>query len=241
MEILAVIPARLGSKGLLDKNILPLRGHPLLAYSIVAATSADCVTRVICSTDSKKYAEIAIKYGAEVPFLRPKRDARDDSTDFDVFFHLLEQLQKNENYNPDIIIQLRPTSPLRYPGMIDDAILAFNNSKNADSLRAISYPDLTPYKMWRINKKNFMEPLLQIPNNPEPYNTNRQSLPEIYAQTGSIDVIRRNTITKKMSMTGTNILPFFIANKYFVDIDDQIGFSLCEILLNDLNYIKPTI
>ena len=241
MEILAVIPARSGSKGLLDKNILLLKDHPLLSYSIVAATSADCVTRVICSTDSQKCAEIAINYGAEVPFLRPKQYAQDDSTDFDVFFHLLKQLQQNENYNPDIVIQLRPTSPLRYPRMIDEAIQVFNNSKNADSLRAISYPDHSPYKMWKIDKKNFMKPLLQIPNNPEPYNTNRQSLPEIYAQTGSIDVIRRTTITKKMSMTGTNILPFFIANKYFVDIDNQIGFSLCEILLNDLNCVKPTV
>ena len=83
---MAVIPARSGSKGLVDKNILLLKGHPLLSYSIVAATSSNLVTRVICSTDSHSYAEIAIKYGAEVPFLRPKKYALHNSSDFEVFF-----------------------------------------------------------------------------------------------------------------------------------------------------------
>ena len=239
MEILAVIPARSGSKGLVDKNILLLKGHPLLSYSIAAATSSNLVTRVICSTDSRSYAEIAIKYGAEVPFLRPKKYALHNSSDFEVFFHLLNKLNKREKYLPDLVVQLRPTSPLRYPGMVDEAIKSFKKMNNIDSLRGVSEPDHSPYKMWTVGNDQLLQPLLRIRDNPEPYNTNRQDLPEIFAQTGSIEVVRLNTILIKMSMTGKKIMPFFIPNEYFIDIDNQTGLTLCESLLDELTCIRP--
>lgn len=114
MKVLAIIPARKGSKGIKNKNIQLLNGHPLIAYSICAAVKSKNINKIICSTDSKKIAKIARKYGAETPFIRPKKYAADFSSDLEVFKHCLNWLKKNENYTPDFIVHLRPTSPIRF-------------------------------------------------------------------------------------------------------------------------------
>ena len=239
MEILAIIPARAGSKGLPGKNILPLNGHPLLAYSVAAGIQTPEITRVICSTDSEDIAKVARDYGAETPFLRPLQIAQDYSNDIEVFSHALEWLEANEGYVPDIVVQLRPTSPIRLVSDIQNAIHSLANDSSVDSVRAISEPLTTPYKMWTINKEEILHPLLSLQGNPEPYNSARQELPEIWAQTGTLEVIKTSSIKHKKSMTGDKILGLKIDSDAYVDIDTLNSFLLAELVLKNTNCIRP--
>ena len=116
-EILALIPARGGSKGIPRKNIRNFAGYPLIAWSIAAAKQSELVTRIIVSTDDEEIAAVAREYGAETPFLRPAEFAQDNTTDLPVFEHALQWLEENEDYQPEIVIQLRPTSPIRPQGI----------------------------------------------------------------------------------------------------------------------------
>ena len=228
MEVLAIIPARGGSKGLPGKNIRPLNGHPLLAYSILAAQQSELITRIIVNTDDLDIAAIAQQYGAEIPFLRPANLALDNTTDFEVFSHQLKWHLENEQYRPDIIVQLRPTSPIRMPGWIDEGIRAVVE-RNADSLRIITEAPNTPYKMWTLgaDKHAPMEPLLSIENIAEPFNMPRQQLPKVYWQVGTLDVIATSTI-EAGGMSGKKILPMIIDASLSVDIDDLASFEKAE-------------
>jgi CMP-N,N'-diacetyllegionaminic acid synthase len=217
-EILALIPARAGSKSIVGKNIRPFKGKPLLCHSIDHAKAATLVTRIIISTDSEQYADIAKKHGAEVPFLRPIEFAQDDTLDYPVFEHALNWLAEHENYHPDVIVHLRPTAPFRDPKQIDAAIQLLLDTPEADAVRSVIEAKDTPYKMWRI-EKNKLVPLLRLEGNPEPYNSPRQSLPKIYWQNANIDVVRATTILEKKSMTGEVILPFVMRKDADVDID----------------------
>jgi len=238
MEVLAIIPAKKISKGLLNKNIKKLDGHPLLTYSIAAGLKCSSINRVICTTNSKKIANIAIKYGAEAPFLRPDKYCRDHSSDIEFIKHCLDWLKKNENYKPDLIVQLRPTSPIRYTKHLNDAIKKMKNNKNADSLRAVSSPITTPYKMWKI-KNHYLNPLLKIRKNKEPYNTPRQKLPKVFAQTGYVDIIRYDTIVKMNSLTGNRILSYIVPENTYVDVDDKLSFDIAEIYIKKYNSVRP--
>lgn len=239
MNVLAIVPARAGSKGLLNKNILPVNNHPLIAYSVVAGIQSPSITRVICSTDSESIAKIAATYGAEIPFLRPSELAQEHSTDLEAFSHALSWLQKNEGYKPDFVVQLRPTSPIRFISDIERGIRLMLNNPKADSLRGVSTPNTTPYKMWKISKDGVLVPLLTLPGEPEPYNLPRQQLPEIWAQTGTIDVIKIETIIDKDSMTGHIVLPLFVGEECYVDIDSLRDLKLAEIILKETDCIKP--
>ncbi|HEY5903570.1 MAG TPA: acylneuraminate cytidylyltransferase family protein, partial [Anaerolineales bacterium] len=117
-QVLAVIPARGGSKGIPRKNIRLFSGWPLLAWSIAAAQQAETVSRVIVSTDDEEIAAVGREYGAETPFLRPAEFARDDTTDLPVFEHALRWLDEHEGYRPEVVVQLRPTSPIRPRGLV---------------------------------------------------------------------------------------------------------------------------
>ena len=236
-EILTIIPARGGSKGLPGKNTKLLAGYPLIAYSIKAALDSSLISRIIVSTDSPKIAEIALGFGAEVPFIRPARYALDLSTDLEVFVHALEWLKKHENYSPDLVVQLRPTSPIRFLSDIHDSIQKLQNS-SADSLRFVTEAFHTPYKMWQINEDQYIKPLLRTERNPEPYNQPRQNLPVVYWQTGTLDVIKTKTITENYSMSGGKILPYIIEQKFAVDIDDLSSFERAEHAIRNYNCIK---
>lgn len=237
MKILAIIPARSGSKGLPGKNIKPLLQHPLIGYSIKAALESEHITRVTVNTDDEEIASIAKNYGAEIPFIRPAYLAEDLSTDLEVFTHQLQWMKENENYVPDIIVQLRPTSPVRFVKWIDEAIEKLLQS-NADSIRAVTESPLTPYKMWRLTGEDAMQPLLQEPSIKEAYNQPRQNLPVIYWQTGTMDVIRTNVITELSSMSGKTILPFIIEKKYAIDIDDVNSFYKAEEIIQYCDCVK---
>lgn len=219
-EVLAIIPARGGSKGIPRKNIRIFAGHPMITYSIAAAHHSEVVTRTIVSTDDDEIAAVARQYGAEVPFLRPVELAQDNTVDLPVFEHVLNWLSDHESYSPDVVVQLRPTSPLRPRNLVDDAVGLLLSHPEADSVRGVVPAGQNPYKMWRIDPgSGQMAPLLTVDGVPEPYNAPRQNLPPVHWQTGHIDAVRPETILVKKSMSGSVILPLLIDSRYSVDID----------------------
>jgi N-acylneuraminate cytidylyltransferase len=241
MNILALIPARGGSKSIPRKNIQPFAGHPLVAYSIAAGLQAETVNRVIVSTDDEEIAEISRTYRAETPFLRPAKFAQDDTTDLPVFLHALKWLKEQEGYQPDIVIQLRPTSPIRPPDLVDRAARVLVDHPHADSVRGVVPSGQNPHKMWRIDEQGHMRPLITVPDIPEPYNAPRQSLPPTYWQTGHIDAIRTSIITEKNSLSGEIILPVELDIRYTVDIDTLKDWQRAEWLIHqgELEMVYP--
>jgi len=231
-EILAIIPARGGSKGIPRKNIRPFSGYPLIAWSIAAAKRSNMVTRVIASTDDEEIAAVAVQFGAETPFLRPSEHAQDNTTDLPVFEHALKWLADHEGYRPDVVVQLRPTSPIRPRGLVDHAIEILLAHPDADSVRGVVPAGQNPHKMWRLtNGENApMKNLLDLAGIDEPYNAPRQELPPVYWQTGHIDAIRTATILKG-SMSGKNIYPLIIDPRFTVDIDNLQDWARYEHLV----------
>ncbi|MEN6481434.1 MAG: acylneuraminate cytidylyltransferase [Anaerolineaceae bacterium] len=230
-EVLAIIPARGGSKGIPHKNIRKFAGHPLIAYSIQAALNSTRVTRVIVSTDDPDIAQVARDYGAEVPFLRPSEYAQDQSLDLPVFQHALAWLAENENYHPDVVVQLRPTSPIRPLWLVDEAVDLLLAHPQADSVRGVVPAGQNPHKMWRIDPATGqMHGLLQVEGIDEPYNAPRQVLPPVYWQTGHIDAIRPRVLQAN-SMSGKVILPVLIDPQYAVDIDGPSDWQKAEWLV----------
>jgi YrbI family 3-deoxy-D-manno-octulosonate 8-phosphate phosphatase len=217
-EVLAVVQARGSSKGLTNKNLLPLQGHPLIAYSVASALAAIRVTRTVVSTDSEAIAEAAHVYGAEAPFRRPAFIAADDTMDLPLFEHALDWLWEHERYRPQIVVQLRPTTPLRPRGLIDRAISLLESDRQADCVRAVTTPKQTPYKMWRPAADGYMKQLLET-DLPEPYNLPRQKLPIVLWQTGHVDVIWTCTIREQHSLTGRRVRPIMVDPPFCIDID----------------------
>lgn len=233
MKILALIPARGGSKGIPRKNIIKLCKKPLIAYAIEQALSSKFINRVIVSTEDDEIAGISVKYGAEVPFKRPIEFAQDLSPDIDVFRHALQWLKENEGYVPDIILNHRTVYPIRDVKVIDKAIELFINNPDADSLRSVCLPTQTPYKMWTIVGK-YMEPLLPLTEFAESFNMPRQMLPKVYWQFGYVDMVRTEVITQKGKMSGDRILPFVIEDEG-VDLDHEEDVIKAEQLLTELS------
>lgn len=230
VEVLALIPARGGSKSIPRKNIRTFAGRPLIAYSIAAGLAAEMVTRVVVSTEDEEIAAVAKDYGAEVPFMRPAEYAHDDTPDLPVFRHALKWLVENENYHPDIVVQLRPTSPFRRVWHISRAVARLLECPQADAVRTVCIPFQNPFKMWQIGLDGFMRPLMRT-ELPEPYNLPRQSLPEVFWQTGYVDAAWTKTILEKESMTGDKILPLVIGAEEWVDIDSKDDWRRAERLL----------
>ncbi len=222
MEILAIIPARSGSKSIPHKNIAAFRGKPLIAHSIEHALASKMIHRVIVSTDSDHYAKIAVEHGAETPFLRPAEISGDLSTDIETFQHALKWLKIHENYEPDICVHLRPTCPNRSADEIDMAIQELIDNPSFDSVRSAAESPETPYKMWRMDDDSRLTPVVETDLH-EPYNSPRQSLPRVYIQNAAIDVVRSEVILKQNSMTGKNIRGFIMDDYHDIDTYEQFG------------------
>ena len=241
VEVLAIIPARGGSKSIPGKNIYPILGKPLLAYTIESAKKSKLINRVIVSTDDPKIAEIAQKYGAEVPFTRPSKLAEDNTPDFPVFQHTLNWLEEKENYKPDIIVHLWATSPFRKDGDIDKAIEMLIENPDADCVRSITTPSQVPFKMWRRDKGKFLEPIMKkeyaefYEKEPEPHTLPRQTLPETFVQTGYLSAIWYDTLMKKNSMQGEKILPFFHDSSLYTELDSQKDLAHTKYILEQNN------
>ncbi|MCX6055502.1 MAG: acylneuraminate cytidylyltransferase [Chloroflexi bacterium] len=242
LEVLAIIPARGGSKGIPRKNIKEFAGYPLIAYSIKAGTESQLVTRTIVSTDDEEIAQVSRAYGAETPFLRPSEFAQDNTTDLPVFQHALKWLEENEGYLPDIVVQLRPTSPVRPPACVDDAVYMLTSHPEADSVRGVVESGQNPYKMWRFDPVNgTMKPLIGAEGIPEAYNAPRQKLPPVFWQTGHIDAIRPRAIQEMNSMSGLVIMSLVMDPRYTVDIDKPSDWIHAERLVREsgLQMVDP--
>jgi N-acylneuraminate cytidylyltransferase len=228
-EVLALIPARGGSKSIPRKNLLRIAGKPLIAFSIEQALASRLITRIVVSTDDEEIAEVARRYGAEVPFMRPPALAQDDSTDLEVFHHALTTLHGHESYTCECVVHLRPTGPVRLVARIDEAITRLLNATEADSLRSVTRPLQTPYKMWRANG-DALEPLLTLAGVAEPYCQPRQALPEVFWQNGYVDIVRPRAILDQGLMAGRRIIPF-VMNQRPLEIDYPEHIALVEAAL----------
>ena len=232
-KILALIPARSGSKSIPDKNIKDLHGHPLMAYSIGIAQLSKYINRVIMTTDSEKYAEIARSYGAETPFIRPAEFATDAAGDMEYHTHAINWLKKNEKYEPDIIVILRPTAPARSVEVLDQAIEMAISNPRASSVRTAHLVDRTPYKMFRI--KNGYAAFFGIEDYKnkkvkESMNISRQFLPKAYEINGSTDVTKPSVLKKTGMLYGPKVVPLIIPKT--ADIDELSDFHFAEKILD---------
>jgi len=228
-EVLALIPARGGSKGIPRKNIRPFAGHPLIAYSIAAGRQANSVTRVIVTTEDEEIAKVARGCGAETPFLRPAELAQDRAIDLPVFQHALNWLAEYQDYYPEVVVHLRPTTPIRPPDLVDRSVSLLLAHPEADSVRGITPAHQNPFKMWLMDgENNPIRPLMTVPGIDEPYNSPRQVLPKAYAHNGLIDIIRPATILKLNSMSGRTILPILFDPRYDADLDTPEDWKRAE-------------
>lgn len=223
-EVLALIPARGGSKSVPRKNIMPLLGKPMIAWPITHALASRYITRVVVTTDDLEIAEVAKAYGAEVPFLRPAEISGDFAVDVEFHRHALEWLAEHEGYVPDMVINLRPTPPARSPEVIDQAIEIFAARPDIDSLRSVQLAEESPFKMWTMGEQGYLQAIARIDGITEPYNQPRQRLPLVYWQNGYIDITRPSVILQQNSTTGQRILPF-VMDEPAADVDypDEVG------------------
>jgi N-acylneuraminate cytidylyltransferase len=207
-EVLALIPARGGSKGIPRKNLLSIAGKPALAYSIEQAMQSQRIDRIVVSTDDAEIAIVARQFGAEVPFIRPREFAGDLSPDIDVFYHALAYLREHEGYACDYVVHLRPPTILRSVADIDEAIELIVADDQADTLRSVAPAPISPYKMWTSNG-DYLQPLLRHDGTDEPQSMPRQLLPQVFWQNGYVDVIRSDVIFRRR-MSGDKVIPFVV-------------------------------
>ena len=226
-NIVALIPARAGSKRVPDKNIRPLAGHPLIAYTVAAALSSEIFTDVIVSTDSEHYSEIVKYYGAEVPFLRPAKLAGDQSPDIEWLQYTLSRLQEaGRSY--DCFSILRPTSPFRMPATIQRAWQEFSAQTGVDSLRAVEKCTQHPGKMWVVRGKRMM-PLLPLGPAEQPWHSSQYpSLPEIYVQNASLEIAWSRVVLKDRTIAGNVVMPFFTTGYEGFDVNNEYDWQLAE-------------
>lgn len=241
-KIVAIIPARSGSKGVPGKNIRPLAGKPLLGWMVEAARRSRFIHRVICSTDSAQYAEIARAHGAETPFLRPAEFATDRATDIQVLTHAAEWLEQNEGYRPEIILRLQPTNPTFPTELIDQGIEKLLSDPAADSVRAVAVSPKHPFKMWRLRpEEDIVEPFFgqEITGHAEAFNMGRQQLPTPYLQVGVMEVLRHRTLIGMRSMAGRRVRPLIVENElHTIDIDTELDFIIAELAMRELAQTK---
>jgi len=232
MKIIAVIPARSGSKGLPNKNIKELAGKPLIAYSIMAAQKTKLIDRIIVSTDSEEYASLAIEYKAEVPFLRPAELAGDSSTDYDFVKHLLDWLTENEGNTPEYIIHLRPTTPLRDPSILNNSIEKFMNNAEATSLRSAHEMPETAYKQFELEGKYF-KTICTDSFDLDDANNSRQSFPKTYTPNGYVDILRTPHILENHLLHGNRVMGYVTDFTIEFDTVDDFEFLEWQINKND--------
>ena len=226
-SIVALIPARAGSKRVPDKNIRPLAGHPLMAYTIAAAMDSGVFSDVIVSTDSEHYAKIAKHYGAQVPFLRPAALAGDQSPDIEWVEFTLSRLQESDRKH-DCFSILRPTSPFRLPETIQRAWQEFSSQQGVDSLRAVEKCTQHPGKMWVVRGKRMM-PLLPLGPAEQPWHSSQYpSLPEIYVQNASLEIAKSQVVFEDRTIAGNVVMPFLTTDYEGFDVNNEYDWQLAE-------------
>ncbi len=220
-KFLGIIPARSGSKGLPNKNIKLLKGKPLLAWTIEEALGSKYLEQVIVSTDSSEIAQIAINYGALVPFLRPKNLATDESPTVDTVLDLIKKLP-----NYDYVVLLQPTSPLRTIEDIDSAIDIMKTAK-AKALVSICESNESPYWMYKMNANNILSPVVEATESI----SRRQDLPKSYTVNGAIYVAHTDYLLKNKSFFGAETLGYVMEKEKSFDIDSADDFKEVEMII----------
>lgn len=233
MKIVCIIPARGGSKGVPGKNIRNLGRYPLIAYSIAAAKLSLYIDETVVSTDSKDIAIIGKKYGASVPFLRPKEIAQDNSLDIDFFQHYIGYLQNESLKIPDLIVHLRPTTPLREVKVIDEAVEYMIENNKATALRSMHKTHLTPYKMFKINGE-YAFPFLNYEGIKEFYNLPRQVFEDAYVPNGYVDIVRPAILSNSGLLHGDKIKLW--ETEKIADIDVLEDYDYASALLNEQRF-----
>jgi hypothetical protein len=223
MKIIAIISARSGSKSIKNKNIRRYKGKPLIWYSIYIAKKSRFIDRVIVSTDSKKYKTISLNFGAEVPFLRPKKISSDTAIDLEWARHAINFLKNKENYIPDIVVHLRPTTPNRKLKILNNGIKFFLKMiKKADSMRSVSEINQPPQKIFML-KKGFLKGYFDKKLKGEYYNRPRQLYPKSFLPNGYIDILKPSVFMKKKTLMGKKILGYITPDT--LDIDEAKDFK----------------
>ena len=221
-KILALIPARAGSKGVPNKNLRPLGGHPLVAWTVAACLKSPIIGRVIVSTDSPEYAALAQKLGAEAPFLRPAEISKDSSTDYDFIVHALDWLTARGE-EPQYIVHMRPTTPFRNPRLVDEAVRTFISAPNATALRSVHEMPESAYKTFEVapggqlKRVGFDSSALDAANNA------RQQFPKTYQANGYIDVLSTSFIRKNGLIHGDHVIPFVTPMVVEVDVEEDFA------------------
>ena len=230
-EILAIIPARGGSKGIPKKNMVLLYGNPLIHYTIDAAKKSSLISRVILSSDDDEIINYCKSQFIEVPFRRPFKLAQDDTPMIDVVKHAIIFLKKKENYKPEYIILLQPTSPLRTAQHIDEALNKLINSDADSIVSVIEVPhQFNPFSVMKLNVEGNLAFFIK---EGKKY-SRRQDKPVLYARNGpAIFASKYECILKNNVLYSGNILPYFMKRKISIDIDNTFDLILAEILLKE--------
>ena len=218
-NIIAIIPARQGSKSIKDKNIIDYKNKPLIYYSIKTAQKSKLIDRVIVSTDSLKYKKIALKFGAEVPFLRPKKYSKDKSLDIDFMLHAAKYLKRNQNEKSFFFVLLRPTTPLRNWKIVDKGIKKFlRNYKKYDSMRSVSKFNQPPQKMFYIKNKT-LKGYFDSKYRYEYHSYPRQKFSQSYLPNGYVDILKHLIFLNSNNRLFGKICPFI--TEEILDIDEK--------------------
>ena len=224
--IVAIIPARSGSKGIVDKNIMPLLGRPLLEWSIKACLKTPQITTTLVSTDSTYYRDLSVEFGAWVPFLRPQTLSSDLSPDIDFCLHALNFLESNKLPLPDYLVHIRPTTPLRDPLILERAINQFLESRDFTSMRSVHKMSESAYKSFEINSMGILQTVFSADTNLDVSNNARQIFANTYSPNGYIDVLNVSFILQEKLLHGNRVMPFL--TDFAEEIDDMSDFNRCE-------------
>jgi N-acylneuraminate cytidylyltransferase len=227
-SVVALIPARSGSERVPEKNIRPLAGHPLLAYAIACAKQAGIFDRIVCSTDSGKIAEVAQRYGADIPFLRPQALATSTSPDIEWIRHALDQL--DEHY--DLFAIVRATNPFRGPDVLRRGLEQLLGTPEADSIRAVERVKQHPGKMW-VLEGSTMRPLLDQSHLDVAWHAGQyQALPEVYVQNSALEIAWTRVVSQTGTREGRVVAPFLTSGHEGFNIDDEEDWDSARRLLD---------
>ena len=233
VNTLALITARGGSKSIPCKNILEVANKPLIAHTIIAAQEAESIDRIVVTTNCSKIGAIARHWGAEVPFERPEELARDDTPSIPVVIHALEWLRTHQRYDPDYIVLLQPTSPLRMPQDIDAAVqMAYERA--ADSVVSVRPVKDHPTWMMEVNDQGKMQPWIGA----EKIATHRQYHSSLYVLNGAIYVVRPEVLISRQQWYAEETYPYVMPTERSVDIDDRWHLQFVESILRERENCK---
>ena len=228
MNVVALITARGGSKGIPRKNLAPVAGKPLIAWTIAAALASRHVSRVLVSTEDAETAAVSRAHGAEVPFLRPPELAHDDSTSFDVAAHALRWLAEHDHSEPDYLLLLQPTSPLRTAADIDGAI-DLSRERDADAVLGVCEASPHPYLARRVDDRGVLADFIPLAQKP----SRRQEYPPAYILNAAIYLNRPASLLATRSFQPPGALAYIMPQERSLDIDSPWELRLADLLLRE--------